>query len=136
MADAQPVLPDGSPEIILHLGDPFASCCTVMLDAERQAPVIFAGQLLRPLDLRGATGRVTVVGIRLRPHGAGALFVEPQDCLVGHTAALDACCPSSLSSYRCVRVARPLTRLAARIVKRSWPDVWTFAELIVGCTRQ
>ena len=23
MADAQPVLPDGRPEIILHLGDPF-----------------------------------------------------------------------------------------------------------------
>ena len=88
MADAQPVLPDGRPEIILHLGDPFER---VHGDGERerQASVIFAGQLLRPLNLR-ATGRIAVVGIRLTPHGAGALFLEPQDRLIGQTTGLDA----------------------------------------------
>jgi AraC-like DNA-binding protein len=88
MADAQPVLPDGRPEIILHLGDPFER---VHGDGERerQASVIFAGQLLRPLDLR-ATGHIAVVGIRLTPHGGAALFLEPQDRLVGQTTGLDA----------------------------------------------
>ena len=87
MVDAQPVLPDGRPEIILHLGDPFER---VHGDGERerQASVIFAGQLLRPLNLR-ATGRIAVVGIRLTPHGAGALFLEPQDRLVGQITGLD-----------------------------------------------
>jgi AraC-like DNA-binding protein len=87
MADAQPVLPDGRPEIILHLGDPFERVHGNG-ERERQARVIFAGQLLRPLDLR-ATGRVAVVGIRLRPHGAAALLAEPQHRLVGHTLGLD-----------------------------------------------
>jgi AraC-like DNA-binding protein len=87
MADAQPVLPDGRPEIILHLGDSFER---VNGDAapQRQGSVVFAGQLLRPLDLR-ATGRVGVVGIRLTPHGAAALLCEPQNRLVGLTANLD-----------------------------------------------
>ena len=88
MADAQPVLPDGRPEIILHLGDPFERVHSDG-ERERQASVIFAGQLLRPLDLR-ATGRIAVVGIRLTPHGAGALFLEPQDRLIGQTTGLDA----------------------------------------------
>ena len=113
MADAQPVLPDGRPEIILHLGDPFER---VHADGERegQAPLIFAGQLLGPLDLR-ASGRVAVVGIRLTPHGAGALLFEPQDRLVGHTAPLDAL-SSSLSTELDAARARA-TADAARIVE-------------------
>jgi AraC-like DNA-binding protein len=104
MADAQPVLPDGRPEIILHLGDPFDR---VHRDGgrERQGPVLVAGQLLRPLELR-ATGRVAVVAIRLKPHGAAALFAEPQDRLVGQTMALDA-----LSS--------PLARELERVLDRA-----------------
>lgn len=88
MADAQPVLPDGRPEIVLHLGDPFER---VHPDGgrERQPSVIFAGQLLAPLDLR-ATGRIAVVGIRLQPHGAPSLLRESQHRLVGHTVALEA----------------------------------------------
>jgi AraC-like DNA-binding protein len=89
---AQPVLPDGRPEIVLHLGDPFER-----VDAsgshERQAPMIFAGQLLGPLDLR-ATGRIAVVGIRLHPHGAAALVAAPQHHLVGRTVDVWALLPS------------------------------------------
>jgi AraC-like DNA-binding protein len=87
MADAQPVLPDGRPEIILHLGDPFERAHDGGT-RERQSAVIFAGQLLRPLDLR-ATGQVAVVGIRLRPHGAAALLAGSQQQLVGQTLGLD-----------------------------------------------
>jgi len=115
MADAQPVLPDGRPEIILHLGDPFHRVHPDA-DRERQAPVIFAGQLLRPLDLR-ATGRVAVVGIRLRPHGAGALFAEPQDRLVGHTAGLDALSLSLSKALDAVRERGRDTAEAARIAQ-------------------
>jgi AraC-like DNA-binding protein len=87
LAGAQPVLPDGRPEIILHLGDPFER---VQRDQsrERQPATIFAGQLLGPLDLR-ATGRVAVVGVRLRPYGAAAIVTGPQHDLVGQTLGLD-----------------------------------------------
>jgi AraC-like DNA-binding protein len=34
-------------------------------------------------------GAYAVVGIRLTPHGAGALFLEPQDRLVGQITGLD-----------------------------------------------
>ena len=97
MAGAQPVLPDGRPEIVLHLGDPFERVRAHARDAdshgERQPSVIFAGQLLAPLDLR-ATGRIAVVGIRLHPHGAASLLREPQHRLVGHTVGLEELSPS------------------------------------------
>ena len=87
MADTQPVLPDGRPEIVLHRGDPFERGHA---DGrrERQPSVIFAGQLLAPLDLR-ATGRIAVIGIRLHPHGAASLLRESQHRLVGQTVALE-----------------------------------------------
>ena len=115
MADVQPVLPDGRPEIILHLDDPFER---VHGDGERerQAPVIFAGQLLGPLDLR-ASGRVAVVGIRLTPHGAGALLFEPQDRLVGHTAPFDALSSSLSTELDAARARARDTADAARIVE-------------------
>jgi AraC-like DNA-binding protein len=92
LGDVQPVLPDGCPEIILHLGDAFER---IHRDGgrEHQPLTIFAGQLLGPLDLR-ATGRVAVVGIRLRPDGAAALLREPQQNLVGLTLGLDVLSPS------------------------------------------
>jgi AraC-like DNA-binding protein len=92
LAEVQPVLPDGRPEIILHLGDAFER---VRRDGgrERQPLTMVAGQLLGPLDLR-ATGRVAVVGIRLHPDGAAALLREPQQNLVGLTIGLDALSPS------------------------------------------
>lgn len=116
MADAQPVLPDGRPEIILHLGEPFERV-QAGGRRERQAPVIFAGQLLRPLDLR-ATGHVAVVGIRLKPHGAAALFREPQHRLVGETLALDALSSSLAQDLHRVRDGEPGTDDAARAVQR------------------
>jgi AraC-like DNA-binding protein len=101
LADAQPVLPDGKPEIVLHLGDPFERIDSGGTQ-ERQPRVIFAGQLLAPLELR-ATGRVSVVGIRLQPHGAAALVTEPQHQLVGQTLGLDALSPSLARALDAVR---------------------------------
>ena len=79
----QPVLPDGHPELVLHLGDFFAR---VDGDgrAERQPLALFAGQLSGPLTLR-PSGRVAVVGVRFHPFGAAALLRAPQHETAGLT---------------------------------------------------
>jgi AraC-like DNA-binding protein len=88
--EMQPVLPDGRPEVVLHFGDPFERFNDVEGDspgdggAMRQPDAIFAGQLAGRLLLR-PTGRVSVLGVRFRPHGAAAIVREPQNRLVGLT---------------------------------------------------
>jgi AraC-like DNA-binding protein len=116
MADAQPVLPDGRPEIILHLGESFERVHNGG-HRERQARLIFAGQLLRPLELR-ATGCVAVVGIRLKPHGAAALFQEAQHRLVGETLALEAVSSPLAQDLDWVRQRGRGTADAARTVQQ------------------
>lgn len=83
----EPILADGRPELVLHYGDPFER----MNDSgrfERQAAVIYAGQLTSPLLLQ-PTGRIAVVGIRFKPHGAAAFLRPPQHELAGLTLGLD-----------------------------------------------
>jgi AraC-like DNA-binding protein len=85
-AAPQPVLPDGRPELILHLGDPFQR---VEDDSriDRQAAILYAGQLTSQLVLR-PTGRIAVAGLRFRPYGAAAAFGVPQNHLTGRTIPL------------------------------------------------
>jgi len=89
---AQPVLPDGRPELILHFGDRFDR---VHADGrlEGQARTLFAGQLTSQLVLQ-PTGRISVLGIRFHPFGAAALLRVPQHELAGATVELDAVCAS------------------------------------------
>jgi AraC-like DNA-binding protein len=87
-APAEPILPDGRPELILHFGDPFERLYVGGTSA-RQAHVLYAGQVTTPLVLR-PTGRVAVVGVRFRPDGAAAILTHPQDELAGLTLAVDA----------------------------------------------
>jgi AraC-like DNA-binding protein len=68
---AERILPDGCPELIVHLGDPFAR--RVAARWVRQPRVFFAGTLTRPWMLR-AGARVDTVGIRFRPGGAGVVL--------------------------------------------------------------
>ena len=79
----QPVFPDGCPELIVHLGDPFDR-----LDDDsttlRQPSAILAGQLTRRLVL-SPRGVISVAGVRFEPHGAAAFVREPQFRLVGRT---------------------------------------------------
>lgn len=84
----EPVLPDGRPEIIFHLGDPFER---IEADgrSERQPHLIYAGQLGQQLLLR-PVGRTAVLGIRFHPHGATALLPNPQHELAGNPIPLDA----------------------------------------------
>ncbi len=89
-SDLQPVLPDGRPELIVHLGDPFERI-DESGSAERQGSVLFAGQLTRQLVLR-PTGRIAVAGVRFRPDGAAALLDVPQNELAGLTAPIGDLC--------------------------------------------
>jgi AraC-like DNA-binding protein len=100
---AQPILPDGRPEIVVHLGDPFE----LIHDdntIERQPRTIFAGQLTSPLIVR-PTGKVAVVGIRFRADGVPALIHGLQHRLAGLPREL-----GDLSTT----LARELTDVCAR----------------------
>jgi AraC-like DNA-binding protein len=85
--EAQPIVPDGRTELILHFGDRFER---LHPDGriERQPGLLFAGQLTSTLVLR-PTGRISVAGIRLHPHGAAAFTRQPQREFVGVTVGLE-----------------------------------------------
>lgn len=70
--DADPVLPDGHVEIIVHAADPFVE---IAADGtrRRQSSVLLAGQLTRAVRL-SPTGATLVAGARLHPNGAHAFF--------------------------------------------------------------
>lgn len=65
------VIPDGCPELILHLGDPFTRR---VADRWRRQPAAFlAGTLARPWQLRPGA-RVLTLGIRFRPAAVTRFF--------------------------------------------------------------
>ncbi len=99
---AQPILPDGRSELILHFGDPFERVDGGSSD--RQPPLIFAGQLTRRLVLQ-PTGRVAVLGVRFRPDGAGAFVRAPLRDLVGLTLDVADAAPALAQAVRQVRDA-------------------------------
>lgn len=69
---SDPALPDGSPELILNLGDPFESISA--LRAPIQQPLtMLVGQITAPFAVR-PTGRVNLVAARLEPFGAVGLW--------------------------------------------------------------
>jgi AraC-like DNA-binding protein len=119
-AAGDPILPDGRPELVLHLGDPFE-----LVDdgrAVRQAPILFAGQLPSRLILR-PTGRTAVLGVRFHPHGAAALLSVPQHELMGAPFGLDDLHPALKRDVAAVRdSARGLHDAAALIqqVLQQW----------------
>lgn len=82
----QPVLPDGRPELIIHFADPFERATDARF--ERQARMLFAGQLTEQLVLR-PTGAATVLGVRFHPFGARAFIDVPMDRLAGATPAVE-----------------------------------------------
>lgn len=110
----QPVLPDGRPELVVHLGDPFDR-----IDVDgvvtRQPAVLFAGQLRHRLLLR-PSGVIAVVGIRFHPFGAAAVLRQPQHQLVGATLGAEALGAALLRELEGVRDAQPaLATARARV---------------------
>jgi AraC-like DNA-binding protein len=84
----QPVLPDGCPELVVHLGDAFERVHANGI-VERQPAVLIAGQLTSQLVLR-PTGRIAVVGVRFHPDSAAAILRAPRHELAGLTISVDA----------------------------------------------
>ena len=99
-ADGHVILPDGRPELVLHLGDPFERVAPG--GSTRQASVLLAGQLTEQLVLR-PTGRVAALGVRFHPFGAAACFAVPQQQLAGCTPAIDDLSPLLSASMARVR---------------------------------
>jgi AraC-like DNA-binding protein len=69
--DPERVVPDGCPELIVHLGDPFAR--RIGKRWVVQPRIFLAGTLTRPWLLR-AGSRVRTIGVRFRPGAAAMLF--------------------------------------------------------------
>lgn len=65
------ILPDGCPELIIHLGSPFAR--RVNGRAVRQPAAFLAGTLSRPWIVQ-APSRIATIGVRFKPGGFTALF--------------------------------------------------------------
>lgn len=74
-SEDQRIAPDGCSELIIHVGQPYLERAADG-SAQRQAPVVFAGQLTRPLHLR-ADGPAGVIGVRFHPDGAYGYLGEP-----------------------------------------------------------
>ena len=85
--ELQRIVPDGYPELLLHFGDCFSE---IGIDGKlyRQARLMFAGQISRPLMLRSGAS-AGVIGVRFWPHAAGALLQIPMTELVDHRLDLD-----------------------------------------------
>jgi len=66
--EPDPLFPDGSPELIVNLADPFVE---ISADgSEREQPAVFlVGQITGPYHVR-PSGRIDLVGVRLESHGA------------------------------------------------------------------
>jgi AraC-like DNA-binding protein len=80
---SDPALPDGSPELIFSLADPFIA--QPKSGSERTQPDVFVvGQITAPFAVR-PSGRAALVGVRLEAHAALWLetdFGTMQDCEV------------------------------------------------------
>lgn len=83
---AEPIPPDGHPEIIVHVGEPFVEIAGGV--ARPQARVLFAGQLTRAVRVAPA-GDSLLVGARLRPYGGFALLGTPQHVLTDRIVPLN-----------------------------------------------
>ncbi len=70
----EPILPDGCPELVLNLADPFERRTAGGI--EGQPTLLLAGQMLGPSLIR-PTGTTDLVGIRFTPWGAHRLLHTP-----------------------------------------------------------
>jgi len=84
--DVQRIVPDGRPELIVHLGEPFDACHDGAW--KRQPRCFLAGQIVEPLLVR-STVAGKVLGARFHPHGAAKVFDFPMDSIAGKILPCD-----------------------------------------------
>jgi AraC-like DNA-binding protein len=127
---SEPVLPDGCAELILNSGVPFAEKFS---GGFRVQPKRFLhGQLTRALHLR-PQGPSDIIGVRLQPHGAYALFgptavvTDDKVELAVLNATLDAAFNERLQeperAQRIAAVIELLRSLPRRVVERPITDL-------------
>jgi len=86
-APVEPVLPDGCPEIVFNLADRFQRIPTYG-DVETQSSAIVSGQIRSRLLIR-PTGRVSLFGVRFRPHAAAGFLGVAMSSLTDHIVPLE-----------------------------------------------
>lgn len=77
LAHAEPALPDGSPELLFILGDPFEHVAANGV-VTVQPPAFLVGQITGPMTVR-PTGRIDLVAVRFEAHGASILHPMLRD---------------------------------------------------------
>jgi AraC-like DNA-binding protein len=82
----QRIVPDGRPELIVNLENPFESLSRGEWRVQPQAFVV--GQLTGPLLVR-PKGRAKILGMRLRPHAPALVLGAPIHELANRAVALD-----------------------------------------------
>lgn len=86
-APVEPVLPDGCPEIVFNLADRFQRIPSFG-DVEMQTSAIVSGQIRKRILIR-PTGRVSLFGIRFRPHAAAGFLGVGMSSLTDHVVPLE-----------------------------------------------
>jgi len=76
-AAAEPALPDGSPELIFALADPFEHVDAAGV-ATTQPRAFLVGQITGPMTVR-PTGRIDLLAVRFESHGASILHPMLRD---------------------------------------------------------
>ena len=90
---ADPALPDGSPELIMNLAEPWEQVANDGVRT-RQPSAFLVGQILGPMVVR-PTGRIALVAVRFEAHGA-ALVTDGIGALTGRWAPLGSLRATSL----------------------------------------
>ncbi len=114
---AQPVLPDGRPELVIHFGEPFERH-DEGVGVTQQAHVLLAGQLTAQLTLR-PTGVIAVLGVRFHPFGGAAFVRGPLHQLTGLTIGIEDVAPALARAIRRVRARTDDVVKAVPLVERA-----------------
>ncbi len=95
---ASKIIPDGSPEMIFHYGDPYEIFISESA-AQIQPLSLVAGQLTRPITIR-PTGKSGVFGVKFFPAGLWKLFKVNMQKLQNETLNLDNVLGINTQSFR------------------------------------
>jgi AraC-like DNA-binding protein len=116
VGEGEPILPDGSPELILNLADPFEHVATNGR-VTVQPSTFLVGQITGPFAVR-PTGRVDLIAIRFESHGA-ALLHDDLGALTDHWAAA-----ATLARGGVPALAEELARTPGAVDRAARVDDW------------
>jgi AraC-like DNA-binding protein len=115
------IVPDGCPEIIVHLGDRFERRTGTRW--KRQPEAFFAGTLTRPWIVRNGV-RVMTIGLRFRAGGFPALFGKS----LSHTADLELALPNILDKELADDLSSRLGRATSVTARLEAARAWLVAH--------